>query len=162
MPDKETPAPAWEIERKFLVAEAPPDLDRYPHAALRQGYLALTEEGTEVRLRHKADRFFLTVKQGSGLQRAEAEIELARPQFDALWPMTAGRRVEKVRYAIAYEGRTIELDVYQGALTGLLTAEVEFPSVETSAAFQPPPWLGVEITEDARYKNKNLAVYGTP
>ena len=162
MPDNETATPAWEIERKFLVAEAPPGLERYPHEAIRQGYLALSEDGTEVRLRHKADRFFQTIKQGEGLQRTEVEIPLARPQFEALWPLTEGKRVEKVRYAIAHEGRTIELDVYQGALAGLITAEVEFPSLEASAAFQPPLWLGVEITEDARYKNKNLAVFGMP
>ncbi len=162
MPENETATPAWEIERKFLVAEAPPGLERYPHEAIRQGYLALSEDSTEVRLRHKGTRFFQTIKQGEGLQRAEVEIALSRPQFEALWPLTEGKRVEKVRYAIAHGGRTIELDVYQGALAGLITAEVEFPSLETSAAFRPPPWLGVEITEDARYRNKHLAVYGTP
>ena len=56
----------------------------------------------------------------------------------------------------------IELDVYDGALTGLLTAEVEFASLEASVAFRPPPWLNREITEDKRYKNKNLAVKGMP
>ena len=162
MSENETALPGWEIERKFLVAETPPGLGRYPHEAIRQGYLALAEDGTEVRLRHKGDHFFQTIKQGGGLQRAEVEIELTRSQFDALWPLTEGRRVEKVRYAIAHEGHTLELDVYAGALAGLITAEVEFPSVEASAAFQTPSWLGVEITEDARYKNKNLAVYGVP
>ena len=162
MPDRETATSAWEIERKFLIAEAPPGLDRYPAQAIRQGYLALAADGAEVRLRHKADRFFQTIKQGEGLRRAEVEIELSRPQFEMLWPLTEGRRVEKVRYAIAYEGRTLELDVYQGALAGLMTAEVEFPSLEASATFEPPAWLGVEITEDARYKNKNLAVFGMP
>ena len=162
MSDSATLASAWEIERKFLVAEAPPGLDGYPHEPIRQGYLALTDDGAEVRLRHKAGRFYQTIKQGEGLQRAEVEVELTHPQFDALWPLTEGRRVEKVRYVIAYEGRTIELDVYQGALVGLMTAEVEFPSLETSAAFEPPAWLGVEVTEEARYKNKNLAVFGMP
>ncbi len=162
MSEDETARSAWEIERKFLVVEAPPGLDRYPYEAIRQGYLALTEDGTEVRLRHKGPRFFQTIKRGEGLQRAELEIALTGEQFETLWPLTEGKRVVKVRYAIAYEGRTIELDVYRGALAGLITAEVEFPSLEASAAFQPPSWLGAEITEDARYKNKNLAVFGVP
>ena len=87
---------------------------------------------------------------------------LTRAQFEALWPMTEGRRVEKIRYDITHEDHVIELDVYSGALSGLLTAEVEFPSLEASAAFHPPPWLGQEITEDKRYKNKNLALDGLP
>ena len=151
-----------EIERKFLVTETPPGLDRYPHEAIRQGYLALDPDGTEVRIRQKGDRFFQTIKRGGGLQRTEVEALLTRAQFEAFWPMTEGRRVEKVRYEIAYQDRVIELDVYGGALSGLLTAEVEFPSIEASAAFQPPPWLNHEITEDKRYKNRNLAVNGIP
>jgi CYTH domain-containing protein len=26
----------------------------------------------------------------------------------------------------------------------------------------PPSWLGREITDDARYKNRNLALHGRP
>lgn len=160
MPDKSTDA--WEIERKFLVTAALPDLDAYPRAAIAQGYLALAEDTTEVRIRQRGDHFFQTIKRGEGLQRIEVEIALTRAQFEALWPLTEGRRVEKVRYAIPHDGHTIELDVYQGALAGLTTAEVEFSSQEASAAFEPPSWLGTEVTEDARFKNKHLAVFGRP
>ncbi len=162
MTEKQTAPSFLEIERKFLVAEAPPGLGRYPHAAIRQGYLALDPDGTEVRIRQKGERFFQTIKRGAGLQRIEVEVLLTRAQFETLWPMTEGRRVEKVRYDIAYQDRVIELDVYGGALAGLLTAEVEFPSLEASTDFHPPPWLNQEITEDKRYKNKSLAVNGTP
>ncbi len=162
MTEKQTAPSSLEIERKFLVAEAPSGLGRYPRAAIRQGYLALDPDGTEVRIRQKGERFFQTIKRGAGLQRIEVEVLLTRVQFEALWPMTEGRRVDKVRYDIAYQDRVIELDVYGGTLSGLLTAEVEFPSLEASTAFHPPPWLNREITEDKRYKNKSLAVNGTP
>ena len=151
-----------EIERKFIVTEPPPGLAGYSYEAIRQGYLALDPDGTEVRIREKGNRFFQTVKSSGNLQRREVEVPLTRAQFEALWPLTEGRRVEKTRYAIAFEGHVIELDVYDGALAGLLTAEVEFASLEASAVFQPPPWLGREVTEDKRYKNKNLAVSGVP
>jgi len=151
-----------EIERKFLVAEAPPHLERYPHEAIRQGYLAAAADGMEVRVRQKGARFFQTVKRGGGIQRDEVEVALTPAQFEALWPMTEGKRVEKVRYVIAYQGHVVELDVYSGALAGLLTAEVEFASLEAAAAFEPPAWMSHDITEDKRYKNKNLAVSGVP
>ena len=80
----------------------------------------------EIRLRRKGERFYQTVKQGKGVQRTEVEVELSRAQFDTLWPLTAGKRVEKVRYEIPEGIWTIELDVYRRHLKGLVVAEVEF------------------------------------
>jgi hypothetical protein len=42
---------AIEIERKFLVAEPPSDLARWPATKIEQGYLAVADDGTEVRVR---------------------------------------------------------------------------------------------------------------
>ena len=59
-------------------------------------------------------------------------------------------------------GLAIELDVYAGDLDGLMTAEVEFGSEEEADAFDPPPWIGTDVTGDARYSNQSLAVRGLP
>ena len=79
-----------------------------------------------------------------------------------LWPLTKGKRIEKTRYEINYMNSIIELDIYIGNLETLITAEVEFTSEEESKKFEPPDWLGEEITLDNRYKNKNLALKGIP
>ena len=55
-----------------------------------------------------------------------------------------------------------EVDVCGEHLAGLVTAEVEFPSLEASGRFAPPAWLGHEVTGDARYANQSLAVAGGP
>ena len=151
---------AMETERKFLVDDLPGG-DIGGGAEILQGYLAVGG-GVEVRLRAKKGRCFLTVKRGSGLQRAESEVVLDRAQFDGLWPATEGRRVEKTRYEVPVGELTAELDRYHGALDGLLTVEVEFSSVDKAAAFDPPDWFGFEVTEDPRYKNQRLAVDGIP
>lgn len=152
---------AIEIERKFCVLKMP-DLTAYTGVEISQGYLSVGEDGTEIRLRRKGERFYQTVKQGKGVQRTELEVELSRAQFDNLWPLTAGRRVEKVRYEIVEGIWTIELDVYRGRLKGLVVAEVEFETVAESARFVPPLWFGREVTDDDRYKNAILAYKGTP
>jgi adenylate cyclase len=59
-------------------------------------------------------------------------------------------------------GLTIELDVYRGDLAGLVTAEIEFESLQASRAFEAPAWLAEEVTDDPRYKNQSLAVHGLP
>jgi adenylate cyclase len=151
-----------EIERKFLVKELPENLHQYPSTEIIQGYFAITKDGTEVRLRKKGERYFQTVKSGFGLQRVEAEIEISKDQFEKLWPMTEGKRIEKVRFEIDHSGIKIELDIYSGILNGLIVAEVEFPSIEQAKSFIPPNWFGKEVTEDERYKNRNLVLYGIP
>ncbi len=151
-----------EIERKFLIrgSSLPDGLDSIPRKQISQGYLAVSPDGTEVRLRRKGDRCYLTVKSPGALQRTEREIELTSDQFEHLWPATSGRRLEKTRYLIQLNDHQIELDQYAGALAGLLVAEVEFPTIEASQAFAPPDWFGREVTQDERYKNRNLALYG--
>jgi adenylate cyclase len=154
---------ALELERKFLVAEAPDDLERYPADRIIQGYLAIGEDGSEVRVRRRGGSTTLTVKQGRGLVRREEEVEITRAQFDRLWPLTEGRRIEKTRHLIELpNGLTIELDDYDGPLTGLLTAEVEFRSAAAAQRFAPPDWFGREVTSDDAYKNRQLATTGLP
>lgn len=151
-----------EIERKFLVKKPPANLQRYPSTEISQGYLAITNDGTEIRLRKKGFRYYQTVKSGHGLQRVEVEIELSKDQFENLWQMTEGKRIEKIRYEIKESELIIELDVFSGNLAGLLVAEVEFQTIRQAKSFLPPSWFGIEVTDDERFKNKNLATSGLP
>ncbi len=152
-----------EIERKFLVPELPRGLERSPTTRIEQGYIAIASDGTEVRVRRRDGRCVLTVKGSSGLSRTEEEIEIDAERFARLWPLTEGRRLEKTRHLIpAGADLNIELDVYSGPLTGLLVAEVEFGSEEAAGTFEPPAWFGTEVTDDARFKNQQLASVGAP
>ncbi|HBR81035.1 MAG: Adenylate cyclase [Candidatus Uhrbacteria bacterium GW2011_GWE2_45_35] len=152
----------FEIERKFLIKTLPENLSKYPHKDIEQGYLALDADGTVVRLRRKGDKFFETVKKGFGLVRTELEVEISGEQFEAFWPTTVGKRLEKTRYEIPGEYGTIELDIYGGRLEGVITAEVEFDSAEAANSFVPPEWFGLEVTDDLRYSNHSLALEGKP
>jgi adenylate cyclase len=152
-----------EIERKFVLAAAPRRLTSHEHARIEQGYVAVDDNGTEVRVRRRGDERTMTIKSGSGLVRTEEEWPLEAARFDALWPLTDGRRVVKTRYMVPLDdGLTAEVDVYEGALDGLMTAEVEFGSEADSEAFDAPEWLGREVTGDKRYANRALAVSGLP
>jgi adenylate cyclase len=147
-----------EVERKFLVPE-PPDLG--DGEEIEQGYLAIGAGG-EVRLRRKGDALVLTTKRGSGLSREEAEIGLDRDGFERLWPLTEGRRLHKRRHVVPNGDLRIEVDVYAGELEGLVVAEIEFPSEDEAHRFEPPDWLGEEVTGDERYLNETLATTGRP
>ena len=151
-----------EIERKFLVDRLPASFASLTGAVIRQGYLIDAEGGVELRIRQKQARFFQTIKAGEGLSRTEIEIELSQDQFQQLWPYTDGRRVSKTRYTLPVGNHTAELDRFDGDLAGLVLVEVEFASVDASREFSPPDWFGADVTEDGRYKNKQLAAHGIP
>lgn len=158
-----------EIERKYLVKYMPDRFYAYEHRELEQAYLDFGEEsGREKRIRLMRSRstvhYLYTEKSDGTLAREENEFEIGKKEFDRLAGEAASKFVKKARYYIPVaDGRLLsELDVYHGELTGLVTVEVEFPSLEASEGFTPPDWFGKEITEDKRYKNKNLAKNGIP
>jgi CYTH domain-containing protein len=150
------PAENVEIERKFLIQPPGAPLEGRVGRTIEQGYLADTP--LQVRLRRvDGARFILTVKSGQGLVRGEHEVELTREQFEALWPLTAGRRLRKRRYEVPHGELTVEVDVYEGSHAGLIVAEVEFPDEVSCHAFAPPEWIGADVSADLRYSNRFLA-----
>jgi adenylate cyclase len=151
-----------ERERKFRLTRLPRGLRKCPHRRIQQGYLAVVGarrpgRAIEVRIRDEDGRHTLTVKGGKGGRRTEIEITITRTTFRSLWPLTAGKRLAKVRYRVPLGNLTVEVDVYRGELRGLLTAEVEFDSDRQYRNFQPPEWLGREVTGEDRFSNSRLA-----
>ncbi|OQA44211.1 MAG: Uridine kinase [Parcubacteria group bacterium ADurb.Bin305] len=149
-----------EIERKFLIKALPVDLDKYPKEEIAQGYLAISEDGNEIRLRKTNDQHFLTIKsQGADIRK---NIEITPEQFKALWPQIINNGINKTRYLIPYQSKTIYLDFYKEGLEGLITAEVKFSNEEEMKNFELPDWFSEEISYNPNYKNRNLSAKGLP
>lgn len=146
-----------ETERKFLVLD-----DRWRGEAasrqdLCQGYFA-TDGGNTVRVRKAGGRAWLTLKgPGAGPTRAEFEYEISPSDAEELFVLCRGRLVRKTRHRIPAGLRLWEVDEFAGENAGLIVAEIELPG--EAAPFSRPPWLGLEVTDDARYLNANLAVH---
>jgi adenylate cyclase len=149
-----------ERERKFLVETEPKRLSKFDHNEIQQGYLARTSEKIEIRIRKKGRVHTITIKKGKGTARFEKEIPITARDFKGLWPLTKGKRIKKVRYNIPYQKHKIELDIYQGQLRNLKTAEVEFKNSMEMKKFKSPEWFDKEITGNRRYSNWNLARSG--
>jgi CYTH domain-containing protein len=149
-----------EIERKWLVAALPAPMP-IGGQHIRQGYVA-RDGSVEVRVRLVDATSLLTIKVGAGLARREVELEIGADEADELWPATEGRRIEKMRYRVPAGDHVAEVDVYEGALAGLRTVEVEFASEADAASFVAPAWFGDEVTGDGRWSNAALAANGRP
>ena len=142
-----------EIERKFLVSG---DAWRQaPATAYAQGYLNRDKQRT-VRVRIAEGSAWLTIKGANqGARRAEFEYPIPVADAEQLLALCDGPLVRKLRRVIVHAGATWEVDEFQGDNAGLVVAEIELASEDQ--AFEAPPWLGPEVTHDARYFNSNLA-----
>lgn len=151
-----------EIERRFLMPEVPAGwLDAAEGKPIRQGYL-IVDEKRVLRIRQKGAKYVMTVKSGAGLTRHEEEQAIDQALFDLLWPLTEGRRNIKTRHTREIDGLVYELDVFEADLAPLIMLEVEFDNEASAHGFQPPGYVGREVTEDERYNNASLAVHGLP
>lgn len=149
-----------EVERKFLVRADGWRACVRRSRRIRQGYLA-REDGVTVRVRLSEERGTLTVK-GPGLL-ARAEFEYPLPAEDAremLERLCAGRCLDKTRHDVPHGGLVWEVDVFEGALAGLVLAEVELPG--TDHPLELPAWAGAEVTLDPRYANAALVGAAAP
>lgn len=150
---------AKEIERKFLVAS-----DGWRELAdkgtqLRQAYV-VTMDDRSVRVRIHGNKWArLTIKIGkSALVRNEYEYDVSMDDAKEMLTQAVGVVIEKRRFRVPHKGFTWEVDVYEGALKGLIVAEVEMKRETDLPAL--PAWLGREITGDRRYSNQSLATDG--
>lgn len=144
-----------EIERKFLPENIPYELDQLESHFIEQGYL---NTSPVVRVRRKDDKYILTCKGQGMMERVEYEMLLDEASYNNLIKKADGNIITKRRHIIPLENGLVgELDVFEGALKGLVMLEVEFNSREAAEAFIIPEWFGKEVTTDPRYHNSNMS-----
>ena len=146
-----------EIERKFLVTSTSFMKEAVKHNRIVQGYLSSVPERT-VRVRIKGDNGYLTIKGKSnetGMSRMEWEKEILIEEAEQLLTICENGTIDKTRYEVIVGVHVFEVDVFDGANTGLVMAEIELNSERE--VFEKPDWLGEEVTADVRYYNAYLS-----
>jgi CYTH domain-containing protein len=150
-----------EIEHKYLLSAEPtiPDGEVRDIIEIEQGYLPgrFTERLRRERHADGTVRLIRTLKTGRGLVRTEIETDVSPAVFDAVWPMTAARRVRKRRTSVTFGTRQLEIDVFLDRTLVLAELEVE----QVDEVVDLPQWLldvlVAEVTDDPSYSNARLA-----
>jgi adenylate cyclase len=146
-----------EPERKFLLAN-----DDWKSAVtatyeITQAYLS-KDPSRVVRIRSKGDHAYITVKgrapEGT-IDTPEFEYEIPKSDLPGLMALCLPGAITKTRHIVPFGGKNWEVDVFSGANTGLILAEIELN--HGKEAFDLPPWAGTEITDDKRYSNAALS-----
>ncbi len=143
-----------EIERKFLIEGFPEGLEEISRARVRQGYLCV-KPTVRIRSSEKAGKtdYRLCFKGEGTIARQEVELPLEPEVFAQLEDLLEMPMVTKDYRVYALPGG-LKLEcslVDEGTPTAFYYAEVEFESLEAAYAFQPPAFLGRDVTEERGY-----------
>ena len=145
-----------EYERRFLLEQFPSDAKVVRVRRITDRYI----EGTALRLRQQSDKggpttFKLTQKvpgESSGAQQGLiTSMYLTEDEFHVLVHLPA-KELSKTRYSVPPFG----IDVFEGALEGLLLAEAEFDSAAEAEALTVPSFIGQEVSRDNRFSGGRL------
>jgi CYTH domain-containing protein len=151
---------SYEIERKYLLRGQPPRTVGAPSLEIDQGYIPGDRIRERIRRARDANNvwYYRTIKMGSGIQRIEIEEEATEAFFQAVWPLTLGRRVRKRRYHVDDKGLVWEIDEFLDR-PSLWLAELELTHADEKVEI--PDWLAPfverEVTDDPSYTNRALA-----
>lgn len=152
-----------EIERKFLLKEVPDNLDKYPCLIIEQGYLC---RGPVIRIRRQNDEYILTYKGKGHMVREEYNLPLNKEAYEHLLPKIDGRLIKKNRYIIPLcelapsytdSALTVELDIFEGHMTGTVLAEIEFNTQEEAENFIMPDCFTEDVTTNVAYHNSTMS-----
>jgi CYTH domain-containing protein len=147
-----------ERERRFLVDPAlRPDLHGRPYILIEDLYI----DGTRMRLRRMTASdtgrvvFKLSKKYETGDPQARPMVTtyLSDAEYALLASLPA-RGLVKRRYPLG----EFSIDLFEGALAGLETAESEQPDEVALMAFVPPEWAIKEVSDDPHYDGGTLAL----
>ncbi len=147
-----------ERQRRYLLSGAPPSLEGSRTVEVTQGWLPGERFREQVRRVRAAggERYWRALEVG-GARSVNAEEETTREVFEALWPLTEGRRVVKRRTAVEEGRRTWNIDEFVDR--GLVMAVATLPADEVDLVL--PVWLrplvALEVTDDPARSDEGLA-----
>jgi len=151
-----------ERERKFLLREMPEPLTRASeHVQIWDNYLT----GTRLRLRkiRTPQTKKWTMKLTQKFAPAPPDFSrtiitntyLSAYEYEVL-SVFEGNEIRKNRYPFELDGRRYSIDVFLGALWGLILAETDFETDEEVAGFALPPFAAADVTNEELFTGGRL------
>ena len=151
-----------ERERRYLLLSLPPGLElKDEHAQITDNYIT----GTRLRLRKvrwpQTNEWTLKLTQ----KHAPAPPDFSRTLITSIYlneyeyevfSVFEANEIRKNRYPYEHEGRKYSVDVFLGALHGLILAETDFDADEEMDNFPPPPFAALDVTHDELFTGGRL------
>lgn len=149
-----------EREKTYLAKFLPADLKTAQSEIIADVYVPETANHPSLRLRHRGDKYEITKKvpiDGKDSTRQnEHTIPLTQEEYRAL-EKCSKKVFTKRRYYCVIDGYKAEVDVYQGALAGLVVIDFEFTGDAEMQAFKPPAVCLADVSQEAFTAGGKLA-----
>ncbi|MBR5046482.1 hypothetical protein IKX73_02545 [Candidatus Saccharibacteria bacterium] len=139
-----------ELERTYLAKELPKEIDGADYVEIVDIYIPEGDGLASLRLRKKADKYFMTKKtvvSDDASEQVEQTIKLSLREYEAL-SSCSKKRVEKRRYYAKIDGHDAEVDVFYGDLAGLVLVEFEFANAREKDEFVMPESMLADVTPE--------------
>jgi CYTH domain-containing protein len=113
-------------------------------------------DGTVARKLTKKYAPAAATKAAPATPHASTNLYLDEAEY-ALLATLPGKPLRKRRHHREHAGVRYAIDVFEGALAGLVLTEVECADEAALAAVVPPPWAGAEVSDDPAFTGAALA-----
>ena len=139
-----------ELEKTFLVSRLPLEIESAVKTDLLDIYLPRTTEHPFLRIRKRGDKYCITkkvpAKENNFSEFIEETIPLSKEEYNEL-SLIAGKRLHKIRHTWRIGETTVDLDIFQDDLFGLVIADFEFNSIDAKEIFVAPDWCLCDVTQ---------------
>lgn len=138
-----------EIEKTYLAKNIPKGLKNCKSIEIIDIYIPSSAENPKLRIRKKGNEYEITKKMildNDPSKQKEETIKITGQEFDDF--KTFAKQIHKLRYYLDYTGKTAEIDVFLGALKGLIVVEFEFNSEKEKDSFEMPDFCLADVTEE--------------
>ncbi len=140
-----------ELEKTYLAKYIPINLRSCRSKEIIDIYIPESSVHPSLRLRKNGSHFEMTkkepAKEGDASHMIEQTIVLTEEEFNDLAKVD-GKKVHKIRHYYDCNGRTAEIDVFQGALKGLVLVDFEFDTFEDKDSFDMPEFCLADVTQE--------------
>jgi len=140
-----------ELERTYLAKYLPKELMNCNSKEIIDIYIPKSSVHPTLRIRKNGSEYEITkkepVKGNDSSHQREQTIILRESEFRELAQID-GKRVSKIRYCYNYNGRTAEIDVFQGPLKGLVVVDFEFKEIGEKDSFEMPDFCLADVTQE--------------
>ena len=150
-----------ELDRRYALTALPPDMPPASMSEVDLGFMSGEQIEEQIRRERPTDaaetRYYRTLNAGDGVGRVMLETVVDERTFDALWPLTKGRRVRARRHRLEVDGWMWEL--FELTDRSLVLAVVQ---VQTGDNVPPvPEWLtpviDKDVSGDEKFAMRSLA-----
>ncbi len=149
-----------EIELTYLAKQIPVEIVNAVGQELIDIYVPEDVDFPQLRIRKKDNHYEITkkspFKQGDLSAHYEDTILLNEAEYWVL-SRVSSKKLEKRRFSSSVGNYMIELDIFQGDLTGLVLIDFEFKTLEDKAEFTPPFYCLADVTQEKLMLGNHLA-----